>query len=659
MKRQTLFTFYFLLFTYIIKAQFLFYQDTYKGGVTSDGRSYYGFDYLQADSFALYTHIPSGASIRKAYLISIRIKRGATPLSEVPLQLKLNNYSFTLDSSDIVTNNFSCYLAITNTTCMVAKDVTSFVNSSGNILVVACQGCISNPIVYGGYLLVVMYEMPSYPTVNTTIFLDAQTYSSNMAYNLYGLNPINNVNDVGLSVFMCDPNDTAKINLSSSSSNTYLGFIGAMNYISPNDTNYHYASGSFYYENSTLFGLRDDNPNNGFDTSDALVNIKNYIPNNCQTFTLNVKNGGNGCGETIDASILAYTTPCPTRNNTNNIITYPPICSNGNMQLHGASVGNYTWSASNNSLNNYNIPNPTASPTITTNYIALVDSAGCKHTEQHRVDVYTVPKTDSVKTTIGICGSTPGTATIIASAGSPASYTVNSMVQSSPNYTNLAAGTYTFALSNAFGCTYTSPKAFIIKDTNLARSRFYVSPDSGCGPLTVNCTNYSNYDGNNIYSPTTNAYTWYTNGDSAHAANFTYTFADTGKYSVTLLAYETQRKCSATSTQTVLVKYCPPDSIKITVPNVFSPNGDNINETWQPIVHNYNYTINNYECTIYDRWGIKVFSTTNINTAWDGKTTSGLTCNAGTYYYVIKYSASNTIGTNKQEDFKGYLELVK
>ena len=233
------------------------------------------------------------------------------------------------------------------------------------------------------------------------------------------------------------------------------------------------------------------------------------------------------------------------------------------------------------------------------------------------------------------------------------------MVQSSPNYTNLAAGTYTFALSNVIGCTYTSPKAFIIKDTNLARSRFYVSPDSGCGPLTVNCTNYSNYDGNNIYSPTTNAYTWYTNGDSAHAANFTYTFADTGKYTITLLAYETMRQCSATSTQTVLVKYCPPDSIKIIVPNVFSPNGDNINETWQPIVHNYNYTINNYECTIYDRWGIKVFSTTNINTAWDGKTTSGLSCNAGTYYYVIKYNASNTIGTNKQEGFKWYLELVR
>jgi hypothetical protein len=30
-----------------LKAQLLFYQDTYKGGITSDGRSYEGFDCLQ------------------------------------------------------------------------------------------------------------------------------------------------------------------------------------------------------------------------------------------------------------------------------------------------------------------------------------------------------------------------------------------------------------------------------------------------------------------------------------------------------------------------------------------------------------------------------------------------------------------------------------
>ena len=304
----------------------------------------------------------------------------------------------------------------------------------------------------------------------------------------------------------------------------------------------------------------------------------------------------------------------------------------------------------NNSLNNNNIQNPIASPTVTTNYIALVDSAGCKHTEQHRVDVYSVPKTDSVKTTVAICGSTQGTATIVAPVGSPNSYTVNGMVQSTPTFSNLAAGTYTFALSNAFGCSYTSPKAFTIRDTNLAKAAFYPSPSIGCAPLTVVCQNMSN----NI-SNVTNAYVWYANGDSATTQNFNYTFLDSGKYTITLLAYETYRNCSDTISYTIHATYCPPDSFNLSVPNIFTPNNDTKNDTWEVSVYNYQYTLNNFECTIYDRWGKKVFYANDINSSWSGKDET-----AGTYFYIINYKATgNSQGSIKEETLKGFLELIR
>jgi gliding motility-associated-like protein len=496
---------------------------------------------------------------------------------------------------------------------------------------------------------------------NTAIVLNNQNVTNTHTFTINGLNKIDNTKDVGLSIWAdqaCSlhfPGTQIQYSLQSTAGTFTLGTIdenGGSNGCLES------LPGSFYYENNMLHGLVDDTPDSLIDYRDALANIKHYIINNTATFTLNTTTNVLPGGSSFrDGYTLAYTTPCPARSNRDTTLSYT-ICSGNNVQLNGTSLGTYTWSAPGNSLNHYNIPNPVANPTTTTTYIALVDSNGCKHTEHFKVNVYTTPKTDSVKTTIGICGSTAGTATIVATIGSPTSYTVNGIVQSSPSYTNLAAGTYTFALANNFGCTYTSPKAFIIKDTNLAKARFVVTPTSGCAPLSVNCTNYSNYTGT-LYNPVTNKYTWYVNGDSATTTNFNYTFTDTGKYIITLFAYETLRKCSATTTQTIIVKDCPPDSIHLTVPNIFSPNADGINDSWQIAVSSYQYTVNSYSCVIYDRWGIQVFETSNISEAWSGRTTSGLPSSAGTYFYIIKLNATDSKGVSENKDFKGYLELVR
>ncbi|MBS1646908.1 MAG: gliding motility-associated C-terminal domain-containing protein, partial [Bacteroidetes bacterium] len=430
---------------------------------------------------------------------------------------------------------------------------------------------------------------------------------------------------------------------------------GIVSYVNTPDSVYHYAPGSFYYENNTLFQIKDDNPHNGFDTTDALVNIKNYIPNNSQSFDINsastLQNGGNN---QISAFILAYSTPCPARGGVDSIKTYPPICSGATVQLQGVSAGNYTWSAANNSLNNDTVINPIANPTVTTNYIALVDSAGCKHTEQHRVSVYSTPITDSVQTTLGVCGGNPATATIIAPVGSPNSYTVNGSVQHSPTF-NLAPGTYTFALSNAFGCSYSSPKKFTVKDTNLAQAAFYPSPSTGCAPLTISCQNMSNNKAN-----VTNNWVWYTNGDSSISQNFHYTFLDTGVYKISLLAYQNFRTCSAITSQIISVGYCPPDSFSLAAPNIFSPNGDGINDAWQPIIHNYQYSLNSYQCTLYNRWGNKVFTNNSLTPGWSGKAPNGEAAPAGTYFYIIHYKATgNSQGTVQENSLKGFIELIR
>jgi gliding motility-associated-like protein len=80
----------------------------------------------------------------------------------------------------------------------------------------------------------------------------------------------------------------------------------------------------------------------------------------------------------------------------------------------------------------------------------------------------------------------------------------------------------------------------------------------------------------------------------------------------------------------VTVEECPPDTFFI--PNVFTPNGDGINDAF--IISGSG--IENINCTIYNRWGIKVASLSRTGEQWDGRTTSGQAAAEGVYYYVLQ-----------------------
>ncbi|WP_430614900.1 gliding motility-associated C-terminal domain-containing protein [Flavobacterium sp. JP2137] len=100
----------------------------------------------------------------------------------------------------------------------------------------------------------------------------------------------------------------------------------------------------------------------------------------------------------------------------------------------------------------------------------------------------------------------------------------------------------------------------------------------------------------------------------------------------------------------------------IIIYNAVSPNGDGINDYF--IIENIEQFPNN-TVQIYNRWGVKVFGTTNYNTSGnvfngvsDGRGTLQKSDNlpTGTYYYIITYEYTDSSGTHTVKK-AGYLHL--
>jgi gliding motility-associated-like protein len=76
----------------------------------------------------------------------------------------------------------------------------------------------------------------------------------------------------------------------------------------------------------------------------------------------------------------------------------------------------------------------------------------------------------------------------------------------------------------------------------------------------------------------------------------------------------------------------------VNVPNVFSPNGDGINDNLVfEHLEQYHYT----HLRIFNRWGRKVYENENYENDWDGDRLVG-----GTYFYVLEYTdGTSEVGT--------------
>ncbi|MEI6020650.1 MAG: PKD domain-containing protein [Bacteroidota bacterium] len=134
-------------------------------------------------------------------------------------------------------------------------------------------------------------------------------------------------------------------------------------------------------------------------------------------------------------------------------------------------------------------------------------------------------------------------------------------------------------------------------------------------------------------------YTWeISNGfNLENAKEPKYTFDNSGYYRV-LLSTVNSEGCADTCTKLIKVKA----NVNLYAPNVFTPNNDNVNEVFKPIL----YGANAVKLCVFNRWGNKVFESNGEKSEWDGNYMNQA-CKEDTYYWTFDYVLENNISKTK------------
>ncbi|SFE13724.1 gliding motility-associated C-terminal domain-containing protein [Chitinophaga sp. CF118] len=92
-------------------------------------------------------------------------------------------------------------------------------------------------------------------------------------------------------------------------------------------------------------------------------------------------------------------------------------------------------------------------------------------------------------------------------------------------------------------------------------------------------------------------------------------------------------------------------SSQVYIPSAFSPNGDGLNDYWRP---KYRGVITNFQMSVWDRWGERVYYTTDPQVGWTG-TKQGKSLPTGTYIWVMEYTSGDT---NQKVKKNGTITIV-
>ncbi|MEM1328654.1 MAG: gliding motility-associated C-terminal domain-containing protein, partial [Bacteroidota bacterium] len=195
-----------------------------------------------------------------------------------------------------------------------------------------------------------------------------------------------------------------------------------------------------------------------------------------------------------------------------------------------------------------------------------------------------------------------------------------------PSFTGLNIGSYTLRIQDAQGCEWDSTIT-INPPTDLTVTLgedLIVSPGTS---VTLNA--FANRDPLLIR--------WVTSGkDSLSCPDCLSPNIRVTENAIYQIQVEDEDGCVAQDQIEIFVEVTD----AIYVPNIFSPNGDNVNDYFYPQIVDPRVESIDF-LQIYNRWGDKVFEQTNVEinnplSGWDGRTFNNQSVNTNVFVYLIK-----------------------
>ena len=298
----------------------------------------------------------------------------------------------------------------------------------------------------------------------------------------------------------------------------------------------------------------------------------------------------------------------------------PPIntCSNKPVQLNASGGNLFSWQPS-NSLSDFNISNPIASPKTNVTYIVKITDTLCNDTATLSINIAVKPFNPNINPTLTTCANKP--IQLNATGGDiflwQSSNTLSNTNIPNPTATPKNSTIYKVIIIDT-GCNYVDTLTTNVNVNPLPIIKATKSNDIDC------VTRQSQFiaTGGTIYS--------WTPSNSLNNPNSSNPIATPSITTNYLLRGEDLNGC--VNTDSLVLNVSNANSNQFLMANAFTPNNDRLNDCfgikgWGNILE--------LDFSVYNRWGEIIFHSNQSGDCWDGKY-KGVDQNAGAYIYIIK-----------------------
>ena len=375
-----------------------------------------------------------------------------------------------------------------------------------------------------------------------------------------------------------------------------------------------------------------------YNSSPVITNVSHVVP--CE-YTV-VGTNTNNCFASVQVSVIPLPLPVPSLT-----VSAPRVCANSTITLKGAGGSSYLWTGPGNVtfLEKEAVFLVLNTGNFLTYSLMVTDTMGCKSTTSTVVRVDPLPFGDlagNFKSCLPFCTEyafIPRDTIPITKYA----WQLNNESFSTPRFKKCfeSAGEYSLRgfFTDVNNCSSTA--SLVIQAYPTPKSDFSFSPESPVeNTEEVVFENKSSGEGLEQWE-------WYfmKNEDKSLARNSAYFFREAGLFPVAL---KVKNKWGCQDTLVKVVSVVP--DFHLYVPNVFTPNEDGLNDVFLPTGRG----IKTYHLSIFNRWGLRVFESSELLYGWDG-TYKGEACKLDVYSWKILISSSN----DESREMKGHLSLVR